>query len=101
MLPKTITLFPRIDVRKKEKTEVETTESPEETPEAKPEISMEDFSKIDLRAATITAAEIIPRAKKLLKLEIDIGGRRTVVAGIAGSYDPEDLIGNKWWWSRI
>ncbi len=94
-LPKSITLFPRIDVKKKEKKEMEQIEMPEDTPGLKPEISIEDFSKIDLRIATITAAEAIPRAKKLLKLEIDMGEKRTVVAGIANSYSPEDLIGKQ------
>jgi len=93
ILPKTITLFPRIDLKKKE--EMEQIKTFEAIPGLKPEISMEAFSEIDLRVATITAAEAIPRAKKLLKLEIDIGEKRTVVAGISGNYSPEDLIGKQ------
>jgi len=95
VIPKSITLFPRIDLKKKEKNEMEQIEISEDIPGLKPEISMEVFSKIDLRVATITAAEAIPRAKKLLKLEIDIGEKRTVVAGISSSYAPEDLIGKQ------
>ncbi|HEN21402.1 MAG TPA: methionine--tRNA ligase subunit beta, partial [Desulfobacteraceae bacterium] len=44
---------------------------------------------------TIKKAETIPKSKKLLKLEVDIGEPRTVVAGIAGSYSPEDLAGKQ------
>ena len=61
----------------------------------KPEISLEEFSKIDLRVATVIQAERIPRASKLLKLEIDMGERRTIVAGIARKYAPEDLVGKQ------
>jgi methionyl-tRNA synthetase len=62
---------------------------------AKPVITFDDFAKIDLRTGTITAAERIPKADKLLKLSIDIGeaGPRTVVSGIAEHYAPEDLPG--------
>ena len=58
------------------------------------EISIEDFLKVDLRIALITAAEAIPEADKLLKLSLDIGGEtRTVFAGIKSAYDPAELIG--------
>ncbi len=56
--------------------------------------SFEDFSKLDLRTGKITAAEKVAKADKLLKLTIDLGfEQRTVVSGIAGSYDPESIIG--------
>jgi methionyl-tRNA synthetase len=58
-------------------------------------ISMEDFAKVDLRIGKIVAAEPVPKAKKLLKLEVDMGARRSVVAGIAGSYATADLIGKQ------
>lgn len=59
-----------------------------------PEISIEDFAKIDLRIAKILNAEIVPEANKLLKLTLDIGlGERQVFAGIKSAYEPEDLIG--------
>jgi len=45
--------------------------------------------------ATVLDAERVPRSKKLLKLKIDAGGERTVVAGIAECYKPEDLIGKQ------
>ena len=58
-------------------------------------ISIDDFSKIDLRIAKIVNAEQVDGADKLLKLTLDIGdGRhRTVFAGIKSAYKPEDLIG--------
>lgn len=57
-------------------------------------ISIDDFQKIELRTATIMAAEAIPKAKKLLKLQVDLGTeKRQLVAGLAEYYQPEDLIG--------
>ncbi len=57
-------------------------------------ISMEDFSKIDLRIAKIANAEHVEGAEKLLKLTLDIGtGTRTVFAGIKSAYAPEELVG--------
>lgn len=59
-----------------------------------PVISIDDFSKIDLRIAKIVNAEAVPEAEKLLKLTLDIGGEnRQVFAGIKSAYKPEDLIG--------
>jgi len=58
------------------------------------EITIEDFLKVDLRIALITAAEAVPEADKLLKLSLDIGGQtRTVFAGIKSAYDPAELVG--------
>lgn len=63
-------------------------------PPVKPTISYDDFSKLDLRTARITAAEKVPKADKLLRLEIDLGfEKRTVVSGIAEHYTPEEIIG--------
>ena len=58
-------------------------------------ISIDDFSKVDLRIARIVAAELVEGADKLLKLTLDVGeGRnRTVFAGIKSAYKPEDLVG--------
>ncbi|SFR58629.1 methionine--tRNA ligase [Thiomicrospira sp. ALE5] len=59
-----------------------------------PEITIDDFAKIDLRIAKIVNAEAVPEANKLLKLTLDIGlGERQVFAGIKSAYEPEDLIG--------
>ncbi len=63
---------------------------------AKPETSFDDFSKMDIRIGTIIVAEKVPKTDKLLKLLIDTGiDKRTVVSGIAGSYKPEDIIGQQ------
>jgi methionyl-tRNA synthetase len=59
----------------------------------KPEISYEEFEKVDVRASRVIAAEPVPKSDKLLKLTIDIGEERTIVAGIAKNYRPEQLIG--------
>nr|MBS0021001.1 methionine--tRNA ligase [Gammaproteobacteria bacterium] len=59
-----------------------------------PSITYEDFAKVDLRVARITAAEYVEGADKLLRLVLDVGGEsRTVVAGIRSAYDPDALIG--------
>jgi len=61
-----------------------------------PKISIEDFAKVEMRTGEIKAAERVPGATKLLKLQVDIGGEiRQVVAGIAEHYEPEKLIGMK------
>jgi methionyl-tRNA synthetase len=57
-------------------------------------IEIEDFLKIDLRTAKVIASEKLKKSKKLLKLSLDLGfEKRTVVAGIAEQYQPEDLLG--------
>jgi len=94
-------LFPRIELEKKlkpakkaEKAEVKSPEPPSE--DEKDYISIEDFAKIDLRLAEIVKAEKVEKADKLVKLEVALGEeRRTVVAGIALHYSPEELIGKK------
>ena len=62
----------------------------------KPEITFDDFAKIDLKTGTITAAEKVEKADKLLKLEVDIGfEKRTIVSGIALHFDPAAIIGKQ------
>ena len=57
-------------------------------------ISIDDFKRIELRVAKVLAAEAVPKSKKLLKLIVDTGSdQRTIVAGIAEAYQPEQLIG--------
>jgi len=94
-LPKSITLFPRIDLGKLKKATSEDSGIDQPAVALKAEITMEEFSKVDLRVATVIRAETIPRAKKLLKLEVDMGEKRTIVAGIAEKYKPDDLIGKQ------
>lgn len=67
-----------------------------EKPEGIAQIGIEDFMNVELRTAKITECEKVPKAKKLLKLKIDLGyEERTVVSGIAKWYEPEALIGRK------
>lgn len=80
-------LFPRIENKLNE------VDVPQATAEGE-FISIEDFARIDLRLAEILSAEKVEKADKLLKLEVAVGEeRRTVVAGIAKHYAPEDLVG--------
>jgi methionyl-tRNA synthetase len=84
-------LFPRI-VQEKEN---QTSEKKSAVVDLKPEIDYEEFAKVDLRVATILSAEAVPKSNKLLKLTVDIGEERTIVAGIGKDYTPADLIGKQ------
>jgi methionyl-tRNA synthetase len=60
------------------------------------EIDIDDFAKLDLRVATVLAAEVVAGADKLLQLKLDVGGiERTVFSGIRRAYDPSDLVGRR------
>jgi methionyl-tRNA synthetase len=62
----------------------------------KAQITYDDFAKLDLKVGTITAAEKVEKADKLLKLEIDLGyEKRTVVSGIALHFKPEEIVGRQ------
>ncbi len=64
--------------------------------ELKPEVSIEDVMKLDLRVATVIEAEKVKKSNKLLRLQLRIGNlRRQIVAGVAKGYKPEDLIGRR------
>ena len=99
-------LFARIDEQKKlEELEAirqakiaaaEKAAAPVEKPEGVAQIGIDDFMKVELRTAQVLACEPVPKAKKLLKLQVDLGyEQRQVVSGIAKWYKPEDLIGKK------
>ncbi len=94
-LLKSIVLFPRIEGQKKASAAINQKKEDTGSLKIKPEITLEAFSRIDLRVATIVQAEPIPKAKKLLKLEVDMGQKRTLVAGIAETYSVEELIGKQ------
>lgn len=99
-------LFPRIEWK-------EEAETPAEQPAAAPEavkepaakaapaeapalIDYEDFAKVDLRVAKVLSCEKVEKADKLLKLEVQVGEeRRTIVAGVAKYYTPEEMVGRK------
>ena len=62
----------------------------------KPEVTFDDFGAMDIRTATVLAAERVPKTDKLLKLTIDTGiDERTIVSGIAEYYSPEDMLGKQ------
>lgn len=97
-------LFPRIDweaAQAAAAAENEPTESEAETAEAlvepvKPEISIEDFERIDLRVCKVIACEKVKKADKLLQLTVKVGAEeRTVVSGIAKFYQPDELVGKQ------
>ena len=70
--------------------------APVEKPEGCALIGIEDFMGVELRVAKVVACERVPKAKKLLKLQIDLGyEKRQVVSGIAKFYEPEALVGKK------
>lgn len=91
-LQKSVILFPRVEMKEKNLNSEQAEAPGNMAIDFKPEISIDEFAKIDLRVATVLKAVALPRAKKLLQLEIDCGQKRTIVAGIAGSYKPEELV---------
>ena len=101
-LGEAFTLFARIDEAKflaemEEKIRLAAEAAkPVEEPEHEAEIGIDAFSAVELRVAEVIACEPIPKAKKLLKLQVDLGyEKRQVVSGIAKFYTPDDLIGKK------
>ncbi|MFZ2664346.1 MAG: methionine--tRNA ligase subunit beta [Patescibacteria group bacterium] len=66
--------------------------------ELKPQINLEDFAKLDIRAGTVLSAEEIEGSEKLLKLSVDFGdlGKKQILSGIKLWYKPEDLKGNQY-----
>ncbi|MCH5192631.1 MAG: methionine--tRNA ligase [Oscillospiraceae bacterium] len=99
-------LFPRLDIEKEteELNAIILKNAPKETQDTDKAnlvplgdtIKIEDFGKVDLRVAEVKSCEKVPKAKKLLCLQLDDGfGTRQVVSGIAQWYSPDDLIGKK------
>ena len=106
-------IFPRIEEKSAEEAGMEKAANEKEKPEpvkivpapekkSEPaavaeevsEISIDDFAKLDLRTAIVTAAEKVEKTEKLLKLTVDLGTeQRTIVSGIAQFYTPEDMVG--------
>lgn len=79
----------------KPKEEIEEQETAGAAP-LKPEITIEDFAKLDFRVCEVTACEEVPKTRSLLKLTLNDGlGGRTIVSSIKGEYKPEELIGRK------
>ena len=96
------TLFARIDEKKfledmeAKQAAMAAANAPVEEPEHEAEIGIDAFAAVELRVAEILACEPVPKAKKLLKLQVDLGyEKRQVVSGIAKFYTPDQLIGKK------
>ncbi|MBO5908151.1 MAG: methionine--tRNA ligase [Clostridia bacterium] len=104
-LGEAFTLFARIDEKKfllemeKARAEAERAlkaNEPTPEPEHEAEIGIDAFSAVELRVAEILECEPVPKAKKLLKLQVDLGyEKRQVVSGIAKYYTPDQLVGKK------
>ncbi len=94
-------LFARLDEEKvladfAAKAEAQKAAAAPEKPEGCAQIGIDDFMNVELRTAQIIACEPIPKAKKLLKIRVDLGyEKRQIVSGIAKFYTPDDLIGKK------
>ena len=86
----------KLKKRVEEKSELAATAAGPSFKPLKPEITIDDFNKIDLRAGTIIEAKKVEKADKLLQLTIDMGFEvRTVLSGIAMHYKPEDIVGQQ------
>ena len=86
----------KLEAIKKAREEAAKEAAAKEVAPQKAECSFEDFEKLDIRTATVIAAERVPKTAKLLKLTIDTGiDKRTIVSGIAEQYAPEDMVGKQ------
>lgn len=103
-------IFPRLDVEQEvafikdsmqggttaEPSEEEAETAEEEVVPSKPEITIDQFDKVEIKAATVTGADYVKKSDKLLKIKVDLGNeKRQIVSGIAGFYKPEDIVGKK------
>ena len=103
-LGEAFTLFARVDEKKlfeaveakRAAAEKAEEEAKVEEPEREPEIAFDEFTKVELRVAEVLECEPVPKSKKLLKLQVDLGfEKRQVVSGIAKFYTPDELVGKK------
>lgn len=95
-------IFPRLDLEKLREEWAAEAEKAEREAAAKnfepikPEITIDDFAKIDFRVCKVLACEKVKKADKLLKMEVQVGAEtRTVVSGIAQRYTPEEMVGKQ------
>lgn len=103
-------IFPRLDVEQEvafikdsmqggttaEPSEEEGETTEEEVVPSKPEITSDQFDKVEIKAATVTGADYVKKSDKLLKIKVDLGNeKRQIVSGIAEFYKPEDIVGKK------
>lgn len=80
-----------------QQTETPISEAPIAQAAATPLIDIEHFAQVDLRVALIKEASLLPKSKKLIKLQLDVGelGERQILSGIAHKFSPEELVGRK------
>jgi methionyl-tRNA synthetase len=92
-------IFPRLDIEKEleELYAMNKSNEPESIPlELKPEITYDDFAKIDFRVGTIISAEKHPKADKLLVFQVKMGTElRQIISGVAEDFTPEEMVGQK------
>jgi methionyl-tRNA synthetase len=91
-------LFPKAELEEEESKAKEPKKKDDSvSEETNPEITIDDFFRVELRVAEVVACEAVPKTDKLLQLTLSLGdlGERTVVSGIAGFYAPEDLPGRR------
>lgn len=98
-IPEPAPLFPRVDKAKylaEIEAEQAAAEKEQTEDEEEPMLTIDQFFETELRVATVVAAEAVPKSEKLLRLKLDLGdeggGERTVVAGLAKAYTPEQLV---------
>jgi methionyl-tRNA synthetase len=84
-------LFPRIDTKKAPAAK----KNPEQAGAQENIISISDFSKVELKIGKVLSAERVKKSNKLIKLQVDTGELRQLVAGIGNKYTPEELVGEK------
>lgn len=102
VVEKATPIFPRLDtavevefIKSTMQPPAPAEEEKEEVP-AKPEVTIDTFNEVELKTATIIDADYVKKAKKLLKIQVDLGNeQRQIVSGIAEFYKPEDIIGKK------
>lgn len=102
VVEKATPIFPRLDtaaevefIKSTMQPSAPAEEEKEEVP-AKPEVTIDTFNEVELKTATIIDADYVKKAKKLLKIQVDLGDeQRQIVSGIAEFYKPEDIIGKK------
>ncbi|QSN67498.1 methionine--tRNA ligase [Mammaliicoccus sciuri] len=103
-------IFPRLDVEQEvafikdsmqggttaESSEEEAETAEEQVAPSKPEITIDQFDKVEIKAATVTGADYVKKSDRLLKIKVDLGNeKRQIVSGIAEFYKPEDIVGKK------
>ncbi len=100
-LTKPTPIYPRLDVEEevthiKDQMRPPAAEEEGEETETAEKITIDDFNKVEIKVATVIAAEAVKKAKKLLKIQVDLGNEeRQIVSGIHEHYEPGDIIGKK------